>query len=314
MSAFAKDILNGFSQANKTIPAKYFYNDEGSRLFAEIMQLPEYYLTQSEVDVFLRHSNEIITTIAKQAEGIQLIELGAGNGVKTKLLLDAVVKEGVTAAYTPIDISAEAIQSLMGNLESKFPEIPFKPIVADYFNALESLKASTDMRKVVMFLGSTIGNFTWKESVDLLRHIVAPLQKGDLLLIGFDLKKNPKVIREAYDDSSGVTKAFNMNLLTRINVELQANFDLASFDHYASYSPETGEARSYLVSLEEQEVWIEALSKSFHFEKWEYIHTEISRKYDQSSMAKLAQEINCRPVARFEDERQYFANAVWEVL
>ncbi len=312
LSAFAQDLQQGLSQSPKTLPSKYFYNDEGSQLFEKIMDLPEYYVTNAEFDVLSTHSKAIVEKISKGAKGVRFIELGAGNGLKTKILLESVESLAVNASYSPIDISSEAIQSLSENFQGQFPNIPIQPLVKDYFEGLEILSKSTEYRKVVMFLGSNIGNFSWEESVDLLKHILSSLSKGDLLLIGFDLKKDPRIIRAAYDDSQKVTKAFNINLLKRINEELGGQFDLEAFEHYASYNPVSGEARSYLMSLRAQKVWVEELEEYFEFKQWEPIHTEISRKYDEDSMSLLAEEVGCRRIASFTDAKGYFCNEVWE--
>lgn len=314
INSFAQDVQEGFSKKPKILSSKYFYDDEGSTLFAKIMDLPEYYVTNAEYDIFENQGEAIIKAISQEAKGVHLIELGAGNGLKTSLLLEKASALEIKTIYTPIDISEEAIQQLESRVSGNFPKITIKPIVADYFDALEQLSASnnTDYRKVVLFLGSNIGNFSQEQSVELLQQITDRLSLGDMLLIGFDLKKNPRTILAAYDDPSKVTKAFNINLLSRINRELGADFNIDNFDHYAVYDPEAGEARSYLVSLKDQEVFVEEVGETFYFKQWEYIHTEISRKYDSETINSLAKASGCALLTEFKDSRNYFSNAIWQ--
>ena len=310
---FAQDVLEGLSKNPKSLSSMYFYDDRGSQLFSEIMQLPEYYLTDCEFEVFSMQKNEIVQQFLKGAtNGINLIELGAGNGKKTKILLEELTHQQAEFQYSPIDISEEAMQALESNLLSQFPNLDLNPLVADYFKALDVLKEETSRRKVVMFLGANIGNYTHQQSVNLIQEIAKRLQKDDLLLIGFDLKKHPQVIRSAYSDSQGVTKAFNLNLLERMNRELGANFNIAHFDHYAVYEPLSGEARSYLVSQKAQKVYFEAMEKEISFKQWELIHTEISRKYDFETIESLAAETDFQIVEHFKDCKWFFTDSLWK--
>ena len=262
---FATDVLQGFAKSPKQISSKYFYDDRGSQLFTEIMQLEEYYLTNCEYEIFSTKSEAINRAFLKGTDGINLIELGAGNGLKTKLLLKQLYESGVDFEYSPIDISEEAMQSLERSLANDFPNMKVNPLIMDYFHALDVLEEESSKRKVVMFLGANIGNYTRDEALDLIWQIENRLQTGDMLFIGFDLKKNPKVILDAYDDAKGITKQFNLNLLERMNRELGANFDIAAFDHYAIYEPVSGEARSYIVSLKNQKVYFESMDKTIDF-------------------------------------------------
>lgn len=310
---FALDIQEGFAQNPKKLSSKYFYDDRGSQLFADIMELEEYYLTDCEYEIFDLQRKQINEAFLADCEGINLIELGAGNGVKTKLLLSHLYEQGANFEYSPIDISEEAMQSLVSDLGASFPDMKVNPLTMDYFHALDVLEEQSDKRKIVMFLGANIGNYTQAEAVDLIQQIEARLQKGDMLFIGYDLKKDPKAILNAYDDSEGVTRAFNLNLLTRMNRELGATFDEEAFDHYAIYEPVSGEARSYLVSLKDQEVYFDALEETVHFKQWELIHTEISRKFDLTQIEQMAKQTGFKVINHFRDKRKFFNDSLWQV-
>jgi len=258
---FAEDVEEGLSSAFKHLPSKYFYDDEGSRLFQKIMALPEYYLTNCEFEVLQNRSSDIYASLNFTSH-FNVVELGAGDGSKTIELLKALTKAKAHFTFIPVDISGEAISILKEKLNAALPNLDIKPMVGDYFEMLKEIN-STDSPSLVLFLGSNIGNYPHTEAVELLQLIQQELSTNDKLLIGFDLKKNPAVIAPAYNDVSGVTKAFNMNLLTRINRDLNANFNLAEFDFYSHYNPESGAVKSYLISIIKQEVRIDALNKTF---------------------------------------------------
>ncbi len=313
VSAFAEDVLHGLRQTPKRIAPKYFYDDEGSRIFRQIMQLPEYYPTRCEYGILEQHKDEILQSVADSGRAFELIELGAGDGLKTKVLLRHFLGQSVPFSYVPIDISAQALRDLCGELEAELPGLPLKPVEDEYFAALDNLQHDTSARKVILFLGSNIGNFTKAEALDFLGRLRAKMNRGDWLLVGFDLKKHPAVILNAYNDASGVTKAFNINLLRRINRELDADFDLSRFDHYPLYNPETGEARSYLVSQTQQSVRIGGLDATFDFAEGEVVHTEISRKYTIAEMEDLARNAGFQVFDTFTDEKKYFADVLLRV-
>ncbi len=214
-------------------------------------------------------------------------------------------------SYVPIDISVDALDALTLDLRRTFTGLPIEPQHDDYFRALERLGVDSERRKVVLFLGSNIGNFTPEEAVTFYQQIADRLRPGDLILTGFDLQKNPATIQAAYSDKQGVTKAFNLNLLRRINRELDADFDLDGFDHYESYNPENGEARSYLVSLRKQSVQIRALDMKVDFEDAEVIHTEISRKFSKTGIFGLADATGFSVAGWFADRKDYFADVIF---
>jgi L-histidine Nalpha-methyltransferase len=218
--------------------------------------------------------------------------------------------------YAPVDISADALDGLVDDIRQHWPNLKLNPQHDDYFNALEQLSIASDVRRVnprrvVLFLGSNIGNFTPEEAVDFYQQLYDRLQPGDLVLTGFDLQKHPAIIHAAYNDRQGLTRAFNLNLLQRINQELDANFDLATFDHYEIYNPENGEARSYLVSQKAQTVTINALGMNVPFSAGEIIHTEISRKFTSAQIEQLAQNTGFSVVGWFTDHKGYFADVVF---
>ncbi|WP_375434067.1 L-histidine N(alpha)-methyltransferase [uncultured Hymenobacter sp.] len=306
-----RHVAEGLRRPQKTLSSMYFYDDEGSRLFQQIMALPEYYPTRTEFQLFTRHQSALATALRPTAtqEPFFLLELGAGDGLKTKILLRHLLETNATFTYVPVDISEAALEGLAASLGEELPELRVEPIVADYSEALR-LMAARPGRKVVLFLGSNIGNFLPPDRLTFLRNLAAPLSPNDRLLIGFDLQKNPRTIRAAYDDAQGVTAAFNLNLLARLNRELGADFDLAHWQHYTDYDPLAGAVRSYLVSTRTQAVHISALNQSFQFAAWETIHTENSYKFTAPQIKALAAEAGLSVTEFFTDEQNYFADVV----
>ena len=312
LTQFADDVLRGLSSTPKSLSSRYFYDDEGSRLFREIMKLPEYYLTACELEIFTQQTEEIFRAFANGNPTFDIIELGAGDGTKTAVLIDHLLKRNADISYSPIDISNEALDELSKKFHREFPALRMNAMNGDYFKILESLKDGKG-RKVLLFLGSNIGNFSRDQSIDFFRQLRDVMNDEDLLFIGFDLQKDPHVIAAAYDDSQGVTARFNLNLLTRINRELGADFDLDKFVHYANYRPIEGSARSFLISREEQTVNIPAVRRSFEFEQWEPIFMEISQKYSMHMIEFLAHESGFEIEQNFFDSRRYYCDSLWRV-
>ena len=309
LTPFAEDVLEGFSTEQKTLSSKYFYDDEGSRIFQEIMQLPEYYLTRAEMEIMTLQPAAIAAALPYR-EPFNIIELGAGDGLKTNELLKFLVEKGVDFTYMPIDISGEAMQQLENKLSESLPELDVRPLIGDYFEVLNALN-SEGRPNLYLFMGGNIGNYEREGAIELLRMLEGIMQSNGRLLTGFDLRKNPRVISQSYDDSRGVTRAFNLNLLTRMNRELGANFMLEQFDFYSFYNPYNGEVRSALVSLVEQEVFIKAIDATFHFRQNELIRTELSKKYTLSEIAGLAAESGFVVEKNFFDSQQYFTDSLW---
>ncbi|MRW90054.1 L-histidine N(alpha)-methyltransferase [Duganella sp. FT80W] len=285
-AALARDVIAGLSAEQKFLPSKWFYDDEGSRLFQHIMALPEYYLTRTELGILHNQSGELAKWIAPDALAVDLIELGSGDGAKTVSLCEALLRQGVQCTYHPIDVSKHALTDLQRRFQAELPALPLRPIQGDYFERWPGTPPSH--RQVVMLLGSNLGNLNQKQSVDLLSRVRSRLLVGDVLLLGLDLKKDPGMILAAYNDSQGVTAAFNMNLLRRLNRELEMDFDTEHFSHYASYSPLDGTARSFLVSKRRQTVRSRILDREFNFVCGETIYTEQSQKYSTEMITQLA--------------------------
>lgn len=313
LSQFAADVLAGLSAEPKHLSSKYFYDDEGSRLFQEIMKLPEYYLTKCELEIFQTQYDGIFRAFANGSDAFDLIELGAGDGSKTAVLVSHFLDRGADITYSPIDISQEALDSLSKKFTSEFPTLKMETRKGDYFKILESLKNGGGRRKVLLFLGSNIGNFTREQSVQFFRSLRAVMNDNDLLFVGFDLQKDPHVIVRAYDDSSGVTAEFNLNLLRRMNRELGADFDPSKWTHYAIYRPVECAARSFLVSRENQSVFIKALNRSFDFEQWEAVFMEISQKYSLRHIEELALESGFEIKQNFFDSKNYYCDSLWKI-
>ena len=308
-AAFAQAVVEGLSKKNKHISSQYFYDDRGSELFRRIMDLDEYYPTRCEREILSNRSAEIVAQIPGDGP-IEIVELGAGDGSKTQILLKEFLVQGREVIYRPIDISAGAIEGLRDRLEQEVPGLKVRGLVGTYFAALGSLEVSEHPR-LVLFLGSNIGNFNDAEAIDFLYRLRTMTNRGDLLFCGFDLRKNPHIILAAYNDAEGVTREFNYNLLRRINQELDGDFDLDQWAHYPTYDPFVGQVRSYLVSLREQTVELGKLNTKVFFQRWESIHTETSNKFTPEGISMLASSSGFSEVAHWEDAKGYFRDCLW---
>lgn len=308
--AFLTDVINGLSAEQKTISAKYFYDDIGSELFQKISQHPDYYPTKTEFSILDKISN-ILPTIINESE-IDIIELGAGDGHKSELIINGFIEANCKVNFYPIDISEKAMQLLGDNLSIN-ENLHIHGVVADYVHGLNHLKTISSNRKLVLFLGSNIGNFNKDQTNEFLTMLSNNLNDDDYVLIGFDLKKDPAILNKAYNDSGGLTQAFNINLLTRINRELGGDFDISTFKHYGFYNPYRGTMESYLISLADQMINIEASKQTFHFKQFESMHLEYSHKFTPSGITKLAQRNGFEVTQLFSDEKDYFIDALWQV-
>ena len=308
-----EEVRTGLVKTPKQLSSRFLYDAEGSRIFGEIMRSPEYYLTRSEYEILETHGADLVHLFTAGTPAIDLVELGAGDGLKTKLLLEQLQATQALNSYIPVDISTEALAGLVDDIQQQWPAMPVRPQCTDYLTALDQLASNKQSaRQVVLFLGSSIGNFRPSETLNFYRNLSNRLRPGDLVLTGFDLQKHPAVVHAAYNDQQGLTKAFNLNLLRRINRELQANFDLSAFDHYECYNPERGEARSYLVSQKAQLVHIPALDMTVSFACGEIIYTEISRKFKPGQIEELAQRTGFSIKASFTDSNGYFIDVVFQ--
>ena len=277
---FRGQVLHGLSQSRKQLPCKFFYDRTGSELFDRICDLPEYYLTRTELGILESHVREMAEIIGERC---LLVEYGSGSSLKTRLLLEHLCDP---AGYVPLDISREHLLGAAAKLSSLFPALPVLPVCADYTRAFDLPRVEGAARTVVYFPGSTIGNFDPHEAGAFLRAAADRCGPGGGLLIGVDLKKDPAVLHAAYNDSAGVTAAFNLNILARINRELDGNFDLARFAHYAFYNPRLGRIEMHLVSRDDQTV--SAADHRFVFREGETIFTESSYKYTPDEFQSLA--------------------------
>ena len=311
LSEFATDTFRGLSAKSKFLLSKYFYDDIGSSIFQDIMKMPEYYLTNCEHEIFTTQKEQIIDAFRKETSGFEIIELGSGDGLKTKVLLKSMVNLDFSFQYIPIDISQKANNELVESLAKEIPLLNVSAQTGDFFRVMKQLNGYSGLRKVILFLGSNIGNFPDEEVESFLKQLSELACKGDKVMIGFDLKKSPDIIMKAYDDPHGRTRNFNLNHLARLNRELGADFDISNFGHYTDYNPQTGAVKSYLVSQKDQIVHVESLEKSFHFKQWETIYMELSRKFDLETIETLAENHSFRVEQHFTDSRNYFVDSLW---
>ncbi len=313
MNRFYEDVLKGLSAGSRYLESKYFYDKVGDKLFQEIMECPEYYPTRCEMEIFSGQTADISALFRDHGSDFELVELGAGDATKSIHLLKQLMSEDAAFTYYPIDISSNVIKMLQDKLPKELPGINVQGLNGEYFEMLEQVNSSSKKRKVVLFLGSNIGNIPPEKVVSFCTEMRSHLAPGDMVLIGFDLKKDPRTILAAYNDKGGITKRFNMNLLRRINEEFGADFDLSKFEHYPVYDPGTGTCKSYLVSLAEQRVCI-GDTDCFDFKEGEPIHTEISQKYTVEQTDDIAAKSGFKPVKHLFDSRHWFLDTIWECL
>jgi dimethylhistidine N-methyltransferase len=296
---FAAAVLAGLARPPRSIPCRFFYDAFGCELFEEITQLPEYYPTRTETALLDAHAKEIAALVGM---GRLLIEFGSGSSRKTSLLISALRD---LVAYIPIDVSAESLQEAAGWLSLRHFGLKTEPVVADFTKPVTLPKFARTRSKLGFFSGSTIGNFTHAEARDFLRRAARLLGKGGRFLIGVDLKKPDSILIPAYDDARGVTAAFNLNLLARINRELDGDFDLSRFAHQAIYNEDARRIEIYIMSLADQSVRV--LGRDFRFARGERIHTENSHKYTVAEFQALAGASGWTPVKAWTDPDRLFS-------
>ncbi|WP_350285037.1 L-histidine N(alpha)-methyltransferase [uncultured Croceitalea sp.] len=309
---FEQEVYDGLTTFPKYLSSKYFYDVIGDKLFQDIMAMPEYYLTDCEFDILQKHKQAIGNVFYADQKAFSMFELGAGDGKKTKILLQHFLDSKIEFDYRPIDISQNALDQLASAISKELPAVTINTLQGTYFDTLADIGSDTTRKKVILFLGSNIGNLLHLQAIDFLKQLRAVINSDDLIFMGFDQKKNPQTILDAYNDKTGITEAFNKNILTRINTELGGNFDLDKFLHWEVYDPETGTAKSYLVSKELQKVSIEALELQLEFRPWETIHTEISQKYNDEVVQWLANEAGLTVHAQFSDDEDYYKNYIFK--
>jgi L-histidine N-alpha-methyltransferase len=306
---FQADIITGLGSIPKKLQSKYFYDKTGDALFQQIMAMPDYYLTRCELDIFKNSTADLASVITAPGKAFDLIELGAGDATKSSYLLKYLLNHEADFTYMPIDISGNILNVLDAKLKAEIPQLNITCLEGDYFTMLDKAAKISERRKVVLFLGGNIGNMEKEEALSFCRELRAYLNPGDIVLIGFDLKKHPQTILNAYNDKEGVTAAFNLNLLTRINRELKADFDVNRFEHYQNYDPLTGACRSYLVSLADQEVCID--KAHIHFDKDEAIYMEVSQKFSAGDIQKLAHNSGFTVADSVTDSKGWFTDSLW---
>lgn len=309
LSGFYRDVITGLSAGFKHLNSKYFYDKAGDKLFQQIMDSPEYYLTRAEMEIMQQQSGKLAKAILKREQTFDLVELGPGDATKSIHFLRALQDEQADFRYYPIDISANVIALLEDTLPRQLPGLQMKGLACEYFEGLKKTDKS-DRMKLVMFMGSTIGNMPPPDALAFCRELRSKLNTGDMVLIGVDLKKNPHTILAAYNDAGGITRKFNLNLLKRINRELGANFNTSKFLHYPTYDPQTGACKSFLISTIKQDVHIGEVSISF--EKDEPIFMEISQKYDVKDIEQMAAASGFKTAGYYYDSKKSFTDVLWQ--
>ena len=296
------DVLQGLTQSPKSLPPKYFYDDRGSVLFEQICELPEYYPTRTEAAILRQYAGEI----AKMTGSCELIELGSGSSTKTRLLLDAYQSLGYPLRYVPIDVSAGILESSARQLLADYPSLQVQGLVGTYELALQQLTASELPTRMIVFLGSTLGNFNLQECEVFFSQIQAALKVGEYFLLGVDLQKPKPLLEDAYNDSQGVTAEFNLNMLEHLNRRFEGNFDTQLFEHWAFYNEKLHQIEMHLRCLKAHTVRLEALDLTVNFEAGETIMTEISRKFGLDIIQQELQEKDLKPLKVWTDPKQWF--------
>lgn len=296
--AFRADVLAGLAAPQKAIPARWFYDDAGSQLFEDITQLPEYYPTRAETEILRTHSVDLARLIGP---GRAVVEFGSGSSVKTPLLLSAIAP----SAYVPLDIAGDFLRASSAALAEKFPGLPVWPVEADFMRRVELPAEVADLPKLGFFPGSTIGNMIARTATDLLRSMRETLGEGALLLIGMDLVKDEETLLAAYDDAAGVTARFNLNLLGRINRELDGDIPVDAFDHEARWNDTFARIEMHLVAR--RDITFTVSDQTFTMKAGETIHTENSHKFTKRSGQMLLAAGGWEPRARWTDEGKQFS-------
>ncbi|HTV66656.1 MAG TPA: L-histidine N(alpha)-methyltransferase [Bryocella sp.] len=300
--AIALDVYQGLTAEPKTLPCWLIYDEAGSQLFEEITELPEYYLTRTERSIFEAHAAEILR---QAGPSLTLVELGAGTATKTCILIAELLRHQSRSLFYPIDVSTSALEQAVRQLGREFPSLRVNPIVADYTGGVPALSRITG-RKLVLYIGSSIGNFEPPRAIRILRRIRQTLRPGDALLLGADYAKSPRILLPAYDDSQGVTASFNKNILARLNRELDADFNLDAFRHIALWNRRCSRMEIYLESLVEQTAFLPTLDLDVKFRTGERIHTENSYKYTDAMIGSILHESGFSLEQTWCDRKKWF--------
>jgi len=307
---FVKDVEKGLADKQKHISPKFFYDKKGSKLFEEICDQPEYYLNRSESLILKRSVDEIMDKLGEKQ--ISIIELGNGNSLKTRILLKPILANLRKVCYFPIDVSLKTLKKSLKDLSKEYVNLEIFGICSDYVSGLTKINDFMKMKnnipknKLIIFLGSSIGNFHPKEAKNFLYSLKSYIRQEDALLIGIDLEKDKRILDKAYNDKKGLTAKFNLNILSRINRELDGEFKLSSFEHKSFYNIHKHRIEMHLESKLDQEVRVGATKKTFHFKKGETIHTENSYKYSQNNLNELVKNAGLEMIQSFTDRKKQY--------
>lgn len=296
------EVIKGLTQTQKNLPPRYFYNANGSLLFEQICELPEYYPTRMETEILQNYGIEI----AHQTGRCELIELGSGSSTKTRLLLNAYQSLGYSLRYVPIDISESILSSSAKQLLNEYPSLQIQGLVGTYEVALQNLNPSFFLSKMILFLGSTLGNLREAECDRFFAQITAALEPGDYCLLGIDLQKPIEILEAAYNDRQGITAAFNLNMLNHLNQRFQGNFEPSLFKHWAFYNNQEHQIEMHLVCQQSHSVQLAALDLTVDFYLGETIQTEISRKFNLSQMQQYLDTQGLKPLQSWTDFKEWF--------
>ncbi len=307
---FKKDVYKGLLAHPKSLPSKYFYDEKGDILFQKIMACDDYYLTNADTEIFLKQTKDLATALISNNEAFDVLELGAGDATKSTYLLKEWQDAGANFTYYPIDISSSMIAYLDSEMPKRIPNLKVTGLTGEYLEQVTKAYQISKRKKIILFLGSSIGNFELHEAHNFLRNLYQKMEPNDAVLVGFDLKKNPHQILKAYNDSEGITRDFNLNLLERINSELKADFDISLFEHFPIYNPLTGACRSFLISQKEQSVTFDD-GTSVNFDAYEAIDMELSQKFSIHDIDTIALRIGFEKRPYFFDSNMYYCNAIW---
>ncbi len=302
--SFAQDVASGLRATPKRLLSKYLYDDVGSALFDAITRLPEYYLTRAETEILAQWGWQIVRVLDAP---LDFLELGSGSAAKTRRLIGEALRLQRQLRYSPIDISAEAIRTSSLALVETFPGLSVRAYAGDYFDVLRSCELCAQRKMLAMFMGSNIGNYEPDHAAELLSLLHDALRPGDGLLLGADLKKERATLELAYDDPAGVTAAFNLNLMARINRELGGDFDVRRFRHIATYNERRGRVESYLEAQEAVRASVSAIGLQVKVEAGERIHTESSHKFDDAQLIALGKRAGFRTVSIWHDGQGRFS-------
>ena len=297
-----KDVITGLQQPQKSLPARYFYDGKGSQLFEEICQLPEYYPTRTEAGILSQYAAQIIDRTQAQ----ELVELGSGSSTKTRYLFDAYQNRSLSLEYVPVDVSGSMLSATAEELLTDYPQMKIQGKVATYAQALQQLTHNHSNRRMIVFLGSSIGNFKQVECDRFVEQVRSALNPGDYFLLGIDLQKPVEVLEAAYNDSQGVTAAFNLNMLQHLNSRFEGNFCLDNFKHQAIYNQKDNQIEMYLISQKEQAVELKSLDLTIRLNKDEKILTEISRKFNLDRLTQYLRDRAFNLIDTYTDKQQLF--------